>query len=89
MSVVLRPDSPTQYEFEPTSVYFAPFTWKAPPLVLTKPVGAAVGVVVMLDVVDVLVVLVVVVVAVPGRHWLYQSFEYLHTAPATQVVSPE
>jgi hypothetical protein len=26
--------------------------------------------------------------AVPGRHWEYQSLEYLQTAPATQVVGP-
>lgn len=29
-----------------------------------------------------------VVAAVPGRHWEYQSFEYVHTAPDTQVLLP-
>lgn len=36
----------------------------------------------------VLAVVVVVVAAVPGKHWLYQAFEYVQVYPATQVVSP-
>lgn len=34
------------------------------------------------------VVVVVVVAAVPGKHWLYQSLEYLQEYPDTQVASP-
>ena len=31
---------------------------------------------------------VVVGVAVPGKHWLYQSFEYTQTLPVAQVLGP-